>query len=754
MKGYVKRILTALLSVIMIVSVLGINVFAAEPIRGSFVEFTDDGTTKTATAFLRNPEGGEASVDTWFFLAAYVGNTLTNVDMQTLTLEGGKENFVTASVPMTSGAAYKAYVWYKDLCMPITELAVDGYTSDALLTGITVDGVLMEDFDPEVTEYTRTVGPDGVVPITKGIVADNSIYTTTRYVDSEQDFKAVVTAEDSTGKTQKYTINYTAIEYDTSNGYNAWHAVTSYTTKIKETDSSEIESKTFNAEFIRDNATSDGYCAISDVTIGAIDRAGGALLCSNLHGNPDPADETKSGARWVTDEAPLTTGNSGQGHQLFTVPDLISGLDFFVFNNGKRASYYTAGTTMVEFTLDKSAEVVIYTQSTDNTFEGFSTPSTTADNIAAYYKEGSFINNTNAKFYDSNGDLTITGPFNNTGDFTWAKANELNHTDWIKGNYVQKNGVWVEQTKDNTYSNNMYDVSCSKTYTVEKGSTANVSVKIENNLVGRSPIIVIKPVATEVEPLISDYTNIYGGMTLDQFCEATGKTRNPNFTPKVEGNIKKVIKTNAIRTVTLDTDGDPTIDSKGPGSGKGDGDPTFDPAIIDNNFDQRYLKTIESVSGIENAFFTATDREMTAINGGENTWDAAIFYAMEVNEDGDNATSPQYPLTEMLTEDLLWSTFKVNRPCEVLIFSCRNEAASPNFLKKPENGWTKLNNSKKYFTAERGNAYGAFSGSSVIEYQTVYSKEFEAGETVQLYNSGNSAGLGEELPYMTVVRFK
>lgn len=737
MKKQFTRAISLFVCAVMLMSCMAVGVFAAgegattaadKPLEGSYVEFvkTDAGAEATATAtiaakaYVRNPQGN-AETKAWLIVGKYTGDVLDNAAMSTLTLKGGVEDFITttaSALEYDAASQYRAYLWYGDESMrPIQPTATYGY-SGALLTGITVDGTPIADFGTDKTEYKLSVGEDGVVPVTKGVTADNSVYTTTSYEKSGMDYKAVVTATSSDGtKTETYTVTYSTVAYDTTNGYNAFHAISNW----NDTD------MTLSSNWEQDSATQDGWWAKGSAA------SQNVVLCSNLHGNSDASDANVTGSRWVTDMSPSKGYEKAQGHQIYKLNDeTLEGLDYFITHNGSRTTVCAADAEFLTFSLSKSATVEVYMTAAESftindeavTCEKLSTAA-----MEARYKEGSFVDNdASANLTDSNGNTgTLEPPYRGeNADYNWSTAEGINNTDWITGNY--KNGE--AQTSDNAYSTNNYNYKASKTITVDS-APVNVKFKMTKTLTGRSFIIVIKPVAKEVKPMY-EYNMIYGGKTLEEVAAALGTTKNESWT----GDVAKAITTNEVRVIN-ETAGSTYQGKTGP-------------TLVDNNYGQRYIQNLQKISGWENAYVTATDREMA---GGGSKWDKNVFYNTDTND--------TFPLTDKPTEKLLWQTFDVKRDCVVYVVSFCTNSASPTFLKEENSGWVLQDYSDDKKTREisapfkvyRG-AYYAGNNNEYHDVRAVYAKEYKAGETVQLYNSNVSGAAGENLPYLTVVKFK
>lgn len=738
MKKQFTRAISLFVCAVMLMSCMAVGVFAGgegattaaeKPLEGSYVEFvkTDAGAEATATAtiaakaYVRNPQDN-AETKAWLIVGKYTGDVLDNAAMSTLTLKGGVEDFITTTAsPLDYDAAsqYRAYLWYGDESMrPIRPTATYGY-SGALLTGITVDGTPIADFSTDKTEYELSVGEDGVVPVTKGVTADNSVYTTTSYEQSGMNYKAVVTATSSDGtKTESYTVTYSTVAYDTTNGYKAFHAISDW----NGTD------MTLSSNWEQDSATQDGWWAKGSK------EKDNVMLCSNLHGNSDGSNADVTGSRWVTDVSPSKGDAKAQGHQIYTVNDeSLKGLDYFITHNGNRTTICAQNAAFLTFSLSKSATVEVY-MTAEESFtindEAASCEKLTTAAMEARYKEGSFVdNNASANLTDSDGNTgTLVPPYRGeNADYNWSTAEILNNTDWINGNYI--NGD--EQTSDNAYSTNYYKYKASTTITVDS-APVDVKFKMTRKLTGRSFIIVIKPVAKEVKPMY-EYNMTYGGKTLAEVAEALNTTKNESW----KGDVEKAIKTNEVRVIN-ETAGSTYGDKTGP-------------TLVDNNYGQRYIQNLQKISGWENACVTATDREMA---GGGSTWDKNVFY----NTDTNNV----FPFTDKPTDKRLWQTFDVKRDCVVYVVSFCTNNASPTFLKEENSGWILQDysddNTEREISAPfkvyRGTYYGGNGNNTYHNVRAVYAKEYTAGETVQLYNSNVSDASDENLPYLTVVKFK
>lgn len=697
MKKTVKRILTAFVCAAMLISCFGVFVYADTPLKGSYVEFVKDDSANTisAKAYVRNPEGN-AETAAWLLLAEYNGDVMEKAATNKLTLAAGKEDFITtAAIKFNSARKYNAFLWYGDeSCRPIAPTATYGYNGQ-LLTGIAIDGVEMEGFDANKKEYKLPPADDFVVPVTKGITADNSVYTTTSYEKSGNDYIAKVSAKSSNGtKTETYTITYSVpVDYDTTKGYNAWHAISDYNEK----DMTGWENWTEDAR------TYNGWYAAGSETNPTSTTP---VLCSNLHGNSNLSNADITGSRWVIDYSPAKGIETEQGQQMLRVPDSISGLDYFVFSNNRRVDttnnnvttpgIYKNGDNLVSFKINKSAEVVIYSygdtdkyKDADGAFADSTTISSEAEVPVAAYKQTTFICST-----------------------------EITNKSWE--NALKTTGA-VQEIK--------YWYKTSKVYTVDDNSTKTITISMASDLKDRTPIVVIKPII-EVKPMF-EYNMPYGGMTLDQFCTATGATKNTEYT----GDSSRKIAVNEVRKVT---ENDFTYGGKTGGT------------IVEHG-SQRYLTKVEKTSGLENAYLTATDRSLVR-DARTKEWDYYIFYKA-----GSSDTKP-YPLTEESPKSFVWQTFKVERDCEVFVFGYYSQY--PAFLNN--DSWTKLDfdtedknrSISSPLQATRGNFYNSGNTSLYnMKYRYAFVKEFKKGDIVNLYNNTNE-DFGAELPYMTVVRFK
>lgn len=709
MKKTVKRILTAFVCMAMLISCFGVFVYADTPLKGSYVEFVKDDSANTisAKAYVRNPEGN-AETAAWLLLAEYNGDVMEKAATNKLTLAAGKEDFITtAAIEYNSARKYNAFLWYGDeSCRPIAPTATYGYNGQ-LLTGISIDGVEMEGFDASKTEYTLPPAADGVVPVTKGITADNSVYTTTSYEKSGNNYIAKVSAKSSDGtKTETYTITYTNSIYDTTNGYNAFHAISAY----NNIDATKPENWVQDIEETSNKQTYNGW-VLKDSVLNKTNIYT-PVLCSNLHGNPDFTDPTKTGSRWVTDYAPGNgTDWNIQGQQVLSIPSGLEGLDYFIFNSNGRNDR----TIDLSFTLSRAAEVAVYTTEI-NAFTGFATQTKLAENnwIVAGYKNKDCTDKTTGEYStDANSIIGYAYP--------WKDSDG----NWTKGYNQKYDGTIPTKKEDlvNSY-NGRYQYLTTKSYSA--GETVTVTTG-DSKLIGRTPIVVIKPIASEVKPMF-EYNMTYGGMTLDQFCAAIGATKNTEYT----GLASNKIKVNEVRKVT---ENEFTYNGITGGT------------LIGLN-NQRYLNKVEKTSGFENAYLTATDKEITYET---KYWFYNVFY-------NKSTTDNIYPLVSRLNGNVLWQTFKVKRDCEVFVFSCASASNPPAFASDSANGWTALDfdttKNTTPFTAIRGTAYGWDGSPTNVKYQCVYVKEFKAGETANLYNSGVAGASGEDMPYMTVVRFK
>ena len=96
-------------------------------------------------------------------------------------------------------------------------------------------------------------------------------------------------------------------------------------------------------------------------------------------------------------------------------------------------------------------------------------------------------------------------------------------------------------------------------------------------------------------------------------------------------------------------------------------------------------------------------------------------------------------------------TFTVNQDCEVIIVPGHDV---PNFVKS--NGWIKTALSDYAFTLTRHNHLGGYSDITGNSQKVMYTKSFNAGDTVTLYNMNNGKAFSgyEKLPYYAFVRVK
>ena len=119
---------------------------------------------------------------------------------------------VGPGVALEDGNYFKAYTVTTDKIAPIGKSAIT--SGLAVLEDITVDGVSIENFNPDTYSYAITTPSDGTLPVIKGVSSNNGLYITTRYsiASGSKSATATITAEAYDGTKAEYTVNVALTE--------------------------------------------------------------------------------------------------------------------------------------------------------------------------------------------------------------------------------------------------------------------------------------------------------------------------------------------------------------------------------------------------------------------------------------------------------------------------------------------------------------------------------------------------------------
>lgn len=215
---------------------------------------------------------------------------------------------------------------------------------------------------------------------------------------------------------------------------------------------------------------------------------------------------------------------------------------------------------------------------------------------------------------------------------------------------------------------------------------------------------------------ISDFEQIVGGMNYDEYCEYvedyTGNDYHNGY-PVINNSIEKIAQYYSV------TNGF-----------------TVGKSFTCRNT-QRKIFSLDNKSGFENAYFIGPDPGM-----GQNThvapWITAAFNGtvQTVTHEGEKYTF------DFGDVSVPWFEFRVNRDCEVYIFSYDN----PEFCKD----WDFEQLNIPLFEVQMIRASNG-EKTMVTPFKKVYKKHFKQGDTVELFNA--NSGSNPSLNYVTIINF-
>lgn len=450
-----------------------------------------------------------------------------------------------------------------------------------------------------------------------------------------------------------------------------------------------------------------------------------------------------SGGQWVSDYQPL---GSGQRIKSIEDPSLI-GCDYFAFSINNRNKLGTApGTNILEFKVDKDAEVVILTMESDKNadFGGF-TKNVSAPSLTAMFPQSNYLEAIKAlgipttdismdmvaDFYPSSG-LTFKQLYDKWlgAEFPGATEEELlNAVNVAIRKQASLKSLLDAISTDTQFfasvdskaaaiggSHNNYVYKVAHTKEFKAGDTVAIPDPTNVPLNNSGAINWARPIMVVVKPLVN--STITDHVTDFQIV-AEGAEKTFILGPGANANVKATYSDRLVHNYTTDS-----------------AEPTVASAYSING--QRTFGITDEVLGLENCYYLRYYEQASV-----NSSNYGIGNGLKTLWAGGNGA-----------EDLPWMTFTVNQDCDIVIVP---SADTPNFVTVAANGWSKTTLSDYAFTLKR-QANGSYQDYSSRSQKVMYTKSFKAGDTVTLYNvnTGTLHGSGDfdKLPYFAFVRVK
>lgn len=442
-------------------------------------------------------------------------------------------------------------------------------------------------------------------------------------------------------------------------------------------------------------------CAPVEVIAHAIDTGSAETTCNvyeNLHG-ANSASGT-AGARASSD-------NSGEEYFFNTVPSDLAGCDYIV---GKR---YSLSSYQFKLSHDADISVLSIAQSTD--MEGY-TETSESSGAAINYLPGKFITMlTNAGIEPTYADALLwQSSCTSSSDVSGGQAALAAKYGKNAENFTGFTTKWSINAVNDSYA-----------YRYTKRFNAGSVVTVPQSTSSYGYVVVVKPVQPEAKSLVeqvTDFNYLVGGMDYTAYCNYIGVTPDPNVKSTA------VIDANgyALRKFTKGT-------------------------YLCGTGTQRVIGTVNKLTGLENAYYIASDFNLSpfygegvTVNQSDDTYVAANDRRWMISAYTGLSRTVDTDTTIDFNTDAKWFEFKVNKDCEVIILA--NNYASPSFCTKAGSGWVN--------SFLSGDAYVALrNGAEMNKYHNMFVKKFKAGDIVEMYNENSDAG-SYPIPYMTIVRFE
>ena len=439
-----------------------------------------------------------------------------------------------------------------------------------------------------------------------------------------------------------------------------------------------------------------------------------------------------TGGQWVSDFQPL-----GAGQRIKSVEDpSLNGCDYFAFSINNRQKLGTApGTNILEFQVDKDAEVVVLTLYADrNAVFGDFEKKENVPGLSTMFPQSNYFEAVKAlgipttdismdmvaDFYPSSG-LTFKQLYDKWlgAEFPGTTPEELLNAVNVA---VRKQGTLASELNKigsdaqffasvdskaaaigGSHVNYVYDVTYTKSF--KAGDTVAIPDPTGETDWARPIMVVVKPlVGTTIKDHVSDF----------QIVASTG-AGSFILGPGANATASKTYSDRLIHCSSTE-----------PGVA-----PVASAYSINN---QRIFRETDEVLGLENCYYLKYVNQASV--------DTVLKNNAEWIGGADKA-------------DLPWMTFTVNQDCDIIIVP---SAETPKFVTRAENGWSKNTLADHAFTLSRktdngGGSYQDYTGNSQ---KVMYVKSYKAGDTVTLYNGNNGTASHsyDKLPYFAFVRVK
>jgi len=447
----------------------------------------------------------------------------------------------------------------------------------------------------------------------------------------------------------------------------------------------------------------------------------------------DASSRNTTGGQWVSDYQPL-----GAGQRIKSIEDpSLAGCDYFAFSIGGRNNLGSAaGTNVLEFKVDKDAEVVILAMD--------------GDKNAVF---GDFIKNASAP--------SLTAMFPQSNYFETIKNLGIPATDIsldMIATLYPSSGLTFSQICDNWLSAEF--PGATKEELLAAVNTAARKTTLATNLNAISADTQLFASVDSVAAAVGGAHNNYAyTVTHTKEFKAGDTVAIPDPTGDTSWvrPIVVVVKPLVNSTITDHVTDFQIVASTGAGSfilGPGAN------AMISSAFSDRLMHCYSTEPGVAAAasaysinnqrIFGVTDEVL----GLEN-----CYYLKYVNQASVDSVLKGTAQAQWIggadQEDLAWMTFTVNQDCDIVIVP---SAETPKFVTREANGWSKTTLSDYAFTLTRktNNSGGTYQDYTANSQKVMYTKSFKAGDTVTLYNGNNGSMTAsyDKLPYFAFVRVK
>ena len=580
---------------------------------------------------------------------------------------------------------------------PIAAPAYSDYDGATDLLDLRVSGVTIDGFKPGVYEYGYITEGLTEYPEITATVREGSTKVTAAYEDTFPGV-ATITVANAKGATSVYKIDFTPLRHI-------------------------VVGATSDTDFTVDAGTNLNLVSRAAVSSGV----GGKNLFTNLTGAAN--DSLDFGSRWTTDYQPLKSH-----HAIRSIDPMLQGWDYFVCANG--AMKKDAG-NYFEFEVMHNARIVVVTLAAE--------PSLVANGFEALpsklYAKASYVSG--AASEDVRKDLNALGITPTYADIEFYNANAKDHTALVNY-FADKYNLDTDVASENIPVNKAVGVSVfdyktaySKFYEAYEDEPAKVIIPAPEANQGRGYIVAVIPVGEDGElpgsgnqgggneggetpdtPVVpdeptsplSELKSLVGGMTYSQYIDYVNSVVPANKAMVKETTVSETQKlsTTYNQLSTIAEDGKACSISA-----------------------WRVFKNV--ADGWKGLTFMTTDPSHYQ-NDSARGWPMTMFSGKASSYSGDSCTGADNQIVP-------WWTIEVNKDMNVSIVSGKE------LTHLTDKGWTKLtigtdiDNPFKVYDSRNGNPVSG-------ENKYVYTKAFEKGDTVELYNE--NTGKVDYIPYIAV----